>query len=572
MTYPLTHILSPQLPQNDIIAFAPEQTRAQFNANVFALSHRLQQAQARFVALWFDDSAQFATAILAAWHAGADVLLLPNLAVDNISWAAEQVQIWLTDDTKAIANATQHLSGSLNIWCINDAVSMLPESAFRQPENWQINPERRALLKTSGSSGTAQIVAKTAEQMECEAMALAEVLPFAQQRAVSLGSVSVQHLYGFTFRFAVSLTLGWILSRTQNVYPETLLADTAKHERVVWISSPALLNRLGEARAWDKVSTRIAGIISAGGALPEQTAILLQQHAVLPCEIYGSTETGVMAHRMGSGLWQPLPSVACGLNDEGALWVQSAWSPRWQTADAVEFSGSGFQLLGRLDRIIKLEDKRVSLHQIEHELLAHPFIADAYCALHPERHRVSAWLALNDEGIESLRSQGRAALIGELKKHLAATQDVVAQPRYWRFATELPRNAQAKIAIADFQAAFTEPNTTPLWQSVPSENTSHHHAEFIARVPVDLHWLAGHFAHFPLVPGVIELNWARQLAKQFEWGRQSIVQIENLKYQQFVRPNDEIRIILDYDAGKNKMTFKIIKGSATCASGRIVFG
>ncbi len=60
--------------------------------------------------------------------------------------------------------------------------------------------------------------------MQAEAQALTALLPFAQSGAVALGSVSPQHLFGFTFRFAVPLSAaGWPpLARAQYVYPETL--------------------------------------------------------------------------------------------------------------------------------------------------------------------------------------------------------------------------------------------------------------------------------------------------------------------------------------------------------------
>ena len=47
--YPLTEILSPTLPQTDLIAAAPNLTRAEFNRAVFALSGRLKTA---FQASW----------------------------------------------------------------------------------------------------------------------------------------------------------------------------------------------------------------------------------------------------------------------------------------------------------------------------------------------------------------------------------------------------------------------------------------------------------------------------------------------------------------------------------------
>ena len=157
-----------------------------------------------------------------------------------------------------------------------------------------------------------------------------------------------------------------------------------------------------------------------------------------------------------------------------------------------------------------------------------------------------------------------------LKQHLAATQDMVALPRYWRFADSLPRNTQSKITAADFQTAFTEAQTALAWEERPSEHPDTYH--FKGRVPLDLVYFGGHFANFPLVPGVIELQWVRDLAERFDWGRQSVVRVENLKYQQFVRPGDTVSAELEYDADKNKLTFKLENHEAVCASGRIVFG
>ncbi len=91
-------------------------------------------------------------------------------------------------------------------------------------------------------------------------------------------------------------------------------------------------------------------------------------------------------------------------------------------------------------------------------------------------------------------------------------------------------------------------------------------------MPLDLVYFGGHFADFPLVPGVIELQWVRDLAARFDWGSRSIVRVENLKYQQFVRPNSKVLVELKYDSAKDKLTFKLENEEAVCASGRMVFG
>ncbi|QMT35567.1 AMP-binding protein [Neisseria wadsworthii] len=563
----LTNILLQKGFSNNLVATNPDWTRADFNRAVIYLSGRLKMQNVQTAALWFEDAAFFACAVLAAWHAGVRVLLPPNLAQDNVDWG-NTADVWLTD-----APHEKAFSDGLNadkVYNIPAVLSGMP-SEIVMPDNLLIPADAEACLKTSGSTGGAQVVVKTAGQMEAEALVLAEVVPFQQEGLTVVGSVSTQHMYGFTFRFALALTMGWTMDRLQNVYPETLLAATAAHAQSVWIASPAVLNRLGEARNWQAVGGKVAGIVSAGGALPEATADLLEKHAVRPFEIYGSTETGVIASRRQRREWQPFAAVEIGQSEDGALWAQSPWTNgRFQTADMVEMQSEGFLLLGRKDRIIKFEDKRVSLNQIEHDLLAHEWIADAYCAQHPQHKRPAVWAALNSDGIQALQEQGRAAVAAALKKHLAATQDTVALPRYWRFTDALPRNAQSKITAADFQTAFTEAQIAPQWQTCLSENAETH--RFQGRVPLDLVYFGGHFANFPLVPGVIELQWVRDLAERFDWGRQSVVSVENLKYQQFLCPHHEVFAELKYDADKNKLTFKLENHEAVCASGRIVFG
>jgi len=285
--------------------------------------------------------------------------------------------------------------------------------------------------------------------------------------------------------------------------------------------------------------------------------------AQLP-SLFLSVATGLLVTRM-------IDEGSFGQDTEGALWADSPWSGgRFQTADLVERApDGGFLLLGRKDRIIKFEDKRVSLTQIEHSLLQHEWIADAHCARHPQHGRIAAWAALSAEGIAALREQGRAAVVQTLKQHLAKTQDTAALPRYWRFAAALPRNPQAKIREQDFQTAFTVPQTAPQWAVLHANEETREYA-FEGVVPLDLTYFGGHFADFPLVPGVIEVQWAMDLAARFDWGRKAVQHIENLKYQHFVRPNDTVQLTLRHDAAKNKIHFAIRQGDTPCASGRVV--
>ena len=502
-------------------------TAAQFSAATLSLAARLRTHQVQAAALWFDDAARFASALLAAWLAEAEVYLPPNLAEENRRWAEAGGAVWLSDVPEV----------SDGLWLYDGAA----EQAAAPAEALEWPRENVLYLKTSGSSGEAKVEAKTRVQMLAEAAALAERLPESWCGLAAVGSVSPQHLYGLTFRVFVSLAAGWVIGRRQCVYPELLLADSRRE--CVWIASPALLNRLGEGRDWARLRQNVH-------------------------DVYGSTETGVIALRQG-GDWELLPAVEASVNAENIFQVASPWSGGVrQTADAVRLDGRRLELLGRQDRIIKLEDKRVSLAQLEHDLLAHGWVADAHCARHPQHGRIAAWAALSAEGIAALREQGRAAVVQTLKQHLAKTQDTAALPRYWRFAAALPRNPQAKIREQDFQTAFTVPQTSPQWAVLHANEETREYA-FEGMVPLDLTYFGGHFADFPLVPGVIEVQWAMDLAVRFDWGRKPVQHIENLKYQHFVRPNDTVQLTLRHDAAKNKIHFAIRQGDTPCASGRV---
>lgn len=556
----MTRMFDINFSDNTPIALDPLWTRADFIRTVHTLSLKLTQNNIRSAALWFDDAALFAAALLAVWNSGGKALLLPNTAPGNLTWA-KSAQILLTD--------TDIVSDGIRVWQMPTPCGGMP-SESRIPQALDIPPESEVHLRTSGSGGEAKTIVKTAAQIESEARTLAAAIPFGRGKTAVLGSVSPQHMYGLTFRFALPLLTGWTMIRRQNAYPELLLSaslNVPSDYQNVWIASPALLNRFGENRDWAALNGRMAGIVSAGGELPPETAALLEQYAVRPYEVYGSTETGIIASRQKQTLWQPFPNVSV-RNTGKSVEISSPWTGGVQyIADCIETHEDGFALLGRQDRIIKLADKRISLNQIEHELLKHPWIADAHCALHPEHGRIAVWAALDTEGITAWLEQGRTAVIAALKQHLAQTQDTAALPRYWRFTDRLPRNGQGKITAADFQTALAEP-AAPQWHTLPPEGNR---LRYQTRVPPDLPYFGGHFSTFPLVPGAVELEWIRQLAARHPFGRQNIIRIENLKYQQFIRPYDDISVELGYDADKNKLSFKIQKQDAACASGKLVF-
>jgi len=407
MWCPLQSLLLDSQMQPARVGVEPEWMRADFVAQALRVAARLRATRPRAVALHFSDAARMACAFLACAHEGVAMVLPPNLAADNLVWACEQADVWMTDGhtpvlARDVANAAQAAAdaqaarGNIEVWQLTDEAILVearhgslstqtaqtaeqrapcpanradgPEGARQVPAHL-LNLDTEVWLKTSGSTGQPQIICKTVAQFQAEAEALAQYWGLADEVPVDavVGSVSPQHLYGLSFRVVLALCAGWPIHRMQCVYPESLLAAALPMRRSVWISSPMLLDALGEDRVGPRLRGSVSRLVSSAGSLSAATRErLYRQLGILPDEIYGSTETGVIAHRQGSGPWQPLPSVQHGTDAEGALWVDSPWSGgRRQLADLVSPQGSGFVLEGRRDRIIKLADKRVSLAHVE---------------------------------------------------------------------------------------------------------------------------------------------------------------------------------------------------------------
>lgn len=423
---------------NKLVTLNPSWHWQDFYLRVIQISQQLKQDKINSVALMFEDSAMQACVMLGCFHAGTKILLPPNLLADNVLWIEQNAQLLLNDSNIA-SYATEQIAKPDTILDLNN-----------NTEIW---------LKTSGSSGKPKILIKTASQMWQEAKAIAQTLAFPTNSDLYVvSSVSSQHHYGLSYRIMLPLYMGWKIARYQQHYPELMIADSEQANTSIWITSPALLNNLNLTNT-KLASCNIYAIISAGSALSATVSRSIHQQLQCPViECYGSTETGAIAFRYDDGLWTPTIATQVKATENSTLWVKSTWLDKPEImADAVEFVGNQFKLLGRIDRIIKFGDKRISLANIEQQLLGHSWIKDCYIGSHPQYQRPAAWIALSPQGITMLNKIGRNKLLKQLRYHLSQTQDSIAIPRFWRISAALPRNAQAKISLQTFNQIFLKP-------------------------------------------------------------------------------------------------------------------
>jgi len=279
-----------------------------------------------------------------------------------------------------------------------------------------------------------------------------------------------------------------------------------------------------------------------------------------------------------SDLWTPFPCHAVSRSALGALTLRSPYLPDvepWEMDDGIELMPDGrFRLLGRLDRVVKIEEKRLSLPEMEARLGAHPWVeAAALVPLVGRRQSVGAVLVLGKEGRERLRADGRRVVTQALRKHLARYFDAVLLPRHWRFPDRLPTDARGKLPVAALAALFAGDDGGPLFPEVVRVDTDGvHRAELDLCVTPEIAHFAGHFPGAAILPGVVQVDWAVHFARWHLPLQGEFSALQNLKFLAVVQPGEELRLTLVWDAEQRRLDFSYSTPARRYSTGRIVFG
>ncbi|MCU0074468.1 acyl-CoA synthetase family protein [Pseudomonas koreensis] len=550
----LEQLLLKDLPQR-AVTVAPALDHAQLCEQALSLAAGLQAKGVQRLAVHLEDAADLAVALLGAWRAGVSVLLPSDLQAQTRQRWSNDVDLWLTDQA-----GDARLSDLLQ--------PPLPAAELDLDQC-------RLSLCTSGSSGEPKRIDKSLRQLANEVEALEQLWGADLGEACILGSVATQHIYGLLFRVLWPLCAGRPFLRKQLAFPEDLQRASREHPAFAWVASPALLKRMGDNLDWPALSA-VRRVFSSGGALPADAAkSLYQRLGQWPTEILGSSETGGIAWRQGESLWQPFAGVELSQDSDGALLIASPYLPAGHvehTADAARIQADGrFELLGRLDRIVKLEEKRISLPMLEQALVTHDWVAEARLGVVQEnRASLGALLVLSESGLFALREHGRRSLTETLRRHLGDHCEALALPRRWRLLRQLPLTSQGKLPQADVEALLLAPR--PKAPEILEQAETKGEWNLQLSVPPDLAYFSGHFPKAPVLPGVVQVEWALNLGRQLLSLPGAFAGMEVLKFQQLVRPGDEIQLHLRFDQERGKLYFTYRNDTATCSSGRILLG
>ncbi len=550
-------------------------------------------------ALYLEDSIEFSAALLGAWYEGKTVWLAADTSALTLESLARTVDGFLGDFPAGYAPI--QLAG------IASTTPASPASPFWEFDSLD-DQFVGLVVHTSGTTGVPQAIPKKLSQLAIEIATLEQLFGEQCGTAEIISTVSHHHIYGLLFSVLWPLIAGRPINATAAIFPEAL-ADVISTRSCVVVSSPAYLKRLPEHLAWGGKNSRLRALFSSGGVLPKSVAESASaQLGKYPVEIFGSSETGGIAWRKWgdaqkqNDAWQPMPGVTWRVSPgDGQMEVRSPHLPdeAWfKLADRVlpDRSPNGnerFILRGRSDRIVKIEEKRISLDLIEQQIATSSLVEEVKLVIFnnddgnesakPARQHLGAVIVLSKAGKALLESEGKHALNGQIKAKLIHLVDPIGVPRRWRYVNEFPLNSQGKITEASLQNLFSNVPQKMHAELSPQVNVVHrdeNSVELELIWPANLLYFKGHFPGTSVLPGVVQIDWAIQAGREYfdlpASFQASFCAIHALKFHQVIFPDIPVNLILKLIARKEShekagIHFSYYSATKRYSSGRIIF-
>src|SRR5262245_55888788 len=101
------------------------------------------------------------------------------------------------------------------------------------------------------------------------------------------------------------------------------------------------------------------------------------------------------------------------------------------------------------------------------------------------------------------------------------------------------------------------------------ESSPPRHLVLDLHIPPELAHFPGHFPGLPILPGVVQVDWAVRFAREHLGVTAEFVRLENVKFLALVRPDAQLELELRRDAAQ--VDFVFAAGGRRYSSGRAQF-
>ena len=509
-----------------------------------------------------EDSYYFTVSLLAMLQSGRKALVTANRQEAFIKEIKKPEYGFLTDEPFAgcVAGANempatliQDVLGNENARCSDgDKAHEIKFGKFDKSK-------AEMVMYTSGTTGEPKAVYKRFLQFENELFELVKVFGNDWVNRKVYSTVNHHHIFGLLFTALLPIATGLPFRRHRIDFP-TELANIAGEAAVI-ASSPAFLKRLS-AETDKPIDFKCTPIIySSGGPLPEEVARkACELTGFWTMEIYGSTETGGIAYRQSKNgpVWTPFEVCKMSVAENGCLNIKSSYilEPEgFTTGDLVDLYDDGrFLLKGRSDSIVKIEEKRISLPEVEMRLKQTGLVQDVRVVpMVGKRQYLAAAIVLNEAGRTKFAGSPKLAINNYFHDYLLKFIENTVSPKKWRYLEELPQNTEGKIRMRDIQALFglaESPNFKILkFRREPGALT----AKLL--FPATSDYYDGHFPEFKLLPAVVQVDMVLRLARNFLEVPKELSKMNRTRFANPILPDVPVMVKITYDADAGKVTF-----------------
>ena len=389
-------------------------------------------------------------------------------------------------------------------------------------------------LLTSGSSGKNKCIKKNLTNLINEALDINKTFDFSkEEELVITSSTTCAHLFGLTMGFAFPLCTHRTIYANVIEYP-----DRYNIENSLFVSTPSFLDSTRKNRA---VLNGAKYIASAGSKLKDETYKYLESFCKV-IEIYGSTETGVIAYRTDSNhkdmtLFENVNIFPF----ENSVMVKTPYAleNEVEICDRIEIVNNKIVLKNRTDRLLKIQEKRVSAEDMENFLNDNDFVSESFCFKYNDK--IACLCALTNTGRDFLLKNGIIELIKNLKAFCKLKYDVI--PQRWKFTDIIPRTRAGKIDKLYIQHLFEINLTFPVVLDRESSDNTVIYKLFFHK---NCNFYSGHFPDYPITPGVVQLYLASFLGERCFSKTLSDGQIRRIKFSNIIHSGEIVYLKLTH--------------------------
>jgi len=385
---------------------------------------------------------------------------------------------------------------------------------------------------TSGSSSEPKMIKKSLDNLIFEVEDVKKEFDFGTQTYSVISTTSMCHSFGLTFHLLLPLYCGYTIDTRQVLCPEDI-----DSENTILISTPTFLNSIKRYSTLFKVPPEL--IFSAGSKLNENIFELLEEKSKV-IEIYGSTETGVIAHKTHYN--EPFvlfKNVEVDPNEKCAnITSKYIFEGRIGINDRVDVTKRTLIIKSRTDRLFKIYEKRVSADELENNLRNNEFVKDCYITKHNDK--LVCFCALSDVGKEYLLNRGVPNLNRALKQYLRQYSEIV--PQRWKFIDALPMTMTGKVNKKLIEHIFNVNLSLPVILDRKIQGNSIDYKIFFYN---RCNFFKGHFPQLKLLPGVVQLYLAREFANIHYNLTLGAGQWKKIKFSNIIEPDSVINLKLE---------------------------